>query len=119
MAPFTGTFCAAVSTFLEHAAAAEAGPSSGTASSQASPQHAARELHTLAEAVSRGRAADVVKQADTALLRRLLLALVPAMKAAEHALIPATGDDVSRCWLALHSPYCRVTTILQVQTRQS
>lgn len=104
LAVAAGAFQSAVSAFLQHGAAAEAGPSSGKPSSQDSAQHAAKDLHSLAEAVSRARAANVVGQADTALLRRLLVALVAAMKAAEHASIPATGDDVSLCCPAPVAP---------------
>lgn len=78
--------------FLEHAHATS---SNGTASSQDSAQHAARVLQSLIEAVSRARAADVVRQVDAALLRRLLPALAACMKAAEQALLPADGNEVS------------------------
>src|SRR6476646_8207552 len=88
----TGAFCAAVSSFLEHG---DAVPSSSQPKSQDSAQCAAKGLQSLAEAVSRARAADVVRQADTALLRRLLLALAACTRAAEQALIPAADDDVS------------------------
>ena len=64
-------------------------------------QHAARSLQTLTEAVSRARAADVVRQVDAALLRRLLLALAACMKAAEDALLPAEGNEVSHLLIML------------------
>jgi hypothetical protein len=62
---------------------------------QDSTHHTAKGLQSLAEAVGRARAADVVRLVDAALLRRLLLALAACTKAAEHALVPTADSNVS------------------------
>lgn len=105
-----GAFHAAVAAFLERAAA----PDAEGGGSQHGAQHAAKELRSLADAVGRARAADVVPQADPKLLRRLLSALVATMKAAEHASLPPDGDDGSVAAAAILATIDAAVAVLNV-----